>query len=725
MKDQPSDISKALHQTATATQETTRKMDVVGWQPHNAGLRPWLRESRPRSIRKLCLISTLAGAGIFSVQAAVDLTITGMEITQGVQTPGNTIQLVAQRSTAVRVTIGVSGSAVPVANVTGQLHVLLGGMDIAAPFSPINAPFTAPLAPQRGNQNDTLNFELPNSALPPGLPGLDFRIDVTPVPGEANTANNSLTVPNLTFVDHSIPIIFFAKINYAGHGFPSDSLIDPEVGDEMFRGIYPVKDLDDTLTGLYQYSGFAPSLGPPVYDANNNGIVDGPDADNLLDYLASCRHALLTSPFHPGLAAISDRVYLYGWLNGNPIDGNGVSKPGANVAFGNTDPTRHQRTFAHEMGHLFGFSHNNLNIDQVDWDVGGRLINDPAGNNIPVGDPAQGRIKPLTFFDIMFPARLTDEAWITSANYTAIANHPALNAPAPDAVTNLFSTNVLVIRGVFNGSGSQLLRLGPFFTYPWLTAPPLSNNFAGSQFQARVIDSAGVVTLAPFSALRVEDTTNANPVFGFFEVMVAVPAGRAATNVEITDLSGTTNFGSLARSVVKPTVQILAPTNNAQLGSNTFVSFFVSDTDTPATNRQYQVVYSANDGNSWVPVGINVPGPNTFIVFDSTQIPETREKGRLRVIASDGLNTSYADISGLTTTASSVPNPDDPRLAITKSNNQAVVSWPANAVGFRLQKSGNLMSWAYSTNPVPLVAKGRFTVPVFGSSNIFYRLSKK
>src|SRR5580765_6697302 len=70
-----------------------------------------------RTVCLLCVfIASLRGA-----TAAVDISVTGIEITQAIQTPGNTITLVAGRSTAVRVTLGVTGSAVPVPNVTGHL----------------------------------------------------------------------------------------------------------------------------------------------------------------------------------------------------------------------------------------------------------------------------------------------------------------------------------------------------------------------------------------------------------------------------------------------------------------------------------------------------------------------------------------------------------------------------------------------------------------------------
>ena len=111
---------------------------------------------------KIFLVILLLAGSASSIPAAVDLTVANIEITQSIQTTANTVQLIARRSTAVRVTVGVTGAAAPVPNVTGRLHVFVNGSEVtpAAGLLPINTPFSAPLAPQRGNENDTLNFEL-------------------------------------------------------------------------------------------------------------------------------------------------------------------------------------------------------------------------------------------------------------------------------------------------------------------------------------------------------------------------------------------------------------------------------------------------------------------------------------------------------------------------------------------------------------------------------------
>src|SRR5438270_169557 len=83
-------------------------------------------------------------------------------------------------------------AAAPVPGVTGLLHVFVGGTEVTpvAGVAPINAPFTAPLTPQRANENDTLNFELAAPTAINASSAVTFRVDITPIAGEANVANN-------------------------------------------------------------------------------------------------------------------------------------------------------------------------------------------------------------------------------------------------------------------------------------------------------------------------------------------------------------------------------------------------------------------------------------------------------------------------------------------------------------------------------------------------------
>ena len=237
------------------------------------------------------------------------------------------------------------------------MHVFVSGVEItpAAGIAPINAPFTAPLAPQRANENDTLNFEL---AAPTGITAsanVTFRVDITPMSDETNSSNNSLTTGNITVVNRTTPSLFFTSINYtpSGLGLPNAALIASGAGNLFVRGILPINDGDPNL---YR-QGLFPTL-TYTEDANGDGRLDalGSDGNDLLSLLASCRQLIVNN----GLGA-NNNTFLFGWLAGNPIDGNGLAQvPGFN-AFGNTEVVRGQRSYAHELTHNFGLNHNNRN----------------------------------------------------------------------------------------------------------------------------------------------------------------------------------------------------------------------------------------------------------------------------------------------------------------------------------------------------------------------------
>jgi hypothetical protein len=575
---------------------------------------------------------------------AVDIAVSGVEVTQATQTPTNSLRLVAGRSTAVRATL-VNNDGGAVGGVTGTLHVFRNGTEItpAVGVGPINAPFLAPVAPQRANQNDTLNFELTGA----GVTGLtastdvDFRVDVTPVAGETVTGNNSGSADNLTVAAATTPSIFFTRINYlpGGLGLPSDSLIQPGVGDAMVKGILPVNDNDPNL---YR-QGLFPSL--TYNEDDGDGILEDFDptnteAQDLINLLASCRQLIVNNGLGPDIT-----TYLYGWLAGNPTDHNGRSTiPGKN-AYGNTDPVRFQRTFAHEFSHLLGGVHpaTDVPIDQVGWDVTARLPSNPATNN------TTGRVKPTSLFEIMVPARLTNEAWIGSSRYSGdLVDANLGNGPdaSPDAVKKRMKANIMFVQGTFNPAGTRLLGLEPVFRYPWRAAS--YGQVRGGRYRL-IVDTVASRTpvVVPFDALTAEDIARGGQRRGFFEV--AVPVTGQVRSIQVAAAKGRKVFTKRARSRRAPTIQVTTPRTGGKLGERTEVRWRVTDPDTPRAQLQYQVAYSPDGGRTFVPVGVDLRG--TGFAFDSTQIQKSAGRGLIRVFVSDGLNTSFADVRGLSTSA--------------------------------------------------------------------------
>lgn len=572
--------------------------------------------------------------------SGTDLTVDNIEVTQAIQTPSNTIELVAQRSTTVRVTVDTNAS-VPVSGVTGILHVFVDGIRVTptAGVAAQNIAITAPPSPDRGNADDTLNFEL---TAPTGITAstdVDFEVELI-VAGEADTSNNIGRAENLTFVEVETPTIYYTSIDYtpAGLGLPDTALIEPGVGDAFVRGIFPV---DDSDADFYQ-QGLFPTL-PFNDDSNGNGVLDSsPDGDSLLSFLASCRQLIVAV----GLGA-TDQTFLYGWIAGNPISGNGYGQINGFNGYGNTQEIRHQRTFAHELGHNVGLNHNSRSLDEVGWDTDARLDGNPAANN------TTGRLKGTTLNDIMRGGQLTNSAWVDTTTYQffqSSASFPASLMATPTQQEEIVE-RVLVVQGIFDPTGEELLRLEPAFRFPWRSQPSPAQ--ADGAFRVEVIDDLGQSYIVFFDALNGDDAGEVpgeGEQHGFFEVMVPVPPQREAVSLEVTDATGQVSFGGFQEAVAPSEVFLFEPDPGDTLGEQTPVAWELN-TSVPDSQLQYQVAYSPDGGESWVPIAVDVPGTERSITFDSTRIQASSGNGIIRVFVSNGLETTFDEVTGLSTSA--------------------------------------------------------------------------
>lgn len=562
-----------------------------------------------------------------------DLTVDSVQVTQATQTPANGIRLVTRKGTAVRAEIGVSGP-VPVFSVTGRLHVFVNGVRVTPaggvpPIAPLSMAWGST---DRSNQNDTLNFELPAPTAITASSDVDFRVDVTPKPGELIPGNNSGFASNLTAADRCTPWLYFTRVNYtpSGLGAPPLSRVGPGTGDAFVRGILPVNDSDPTL---YRETTSLTHSWDPNGDgrlSDNLGDDNGTwvhEQNKLLQVLEAQRQLIVQN-----YIGANDRTFLYGWVAGNPIDGNGAAWRGSRVAFGNTEDIRYQRTYAHELLHNFGLGHNTLTLDEVGWDVGGRLVQNPAGN------AETTRVKPFADFDVMNPNRLTNQAWIDTANYNYLLNHSTL-AGACGGRLRPFAEEVAVLTGVFQANGT--MKVHPVLRYPWRSQP--SDGREG-RFVAEVTDTNGVTTTSRFDTLIRADGEHGRDADGAFSVMLPVDPSAGIASLRITNAERTVEYAELERSE-PPRVKIVSPQPDTALPERTEVEWAVDDADTPDDELVFEAAYSNDNGRSWVPIGVDIPGTDRGLTFDASELPESTGEGVIRVFVSDGLNTAYDDVA--------------------------------------------------------------------------------
>lgn len=328
------------------------------------------------------------------------------------------VTLVGGKSTFVRAAFTTTGTVPPGTQVDGILRVFVDGVE--APYSPVfsdNGPIEPPTSISALNENDTLNFIF----LAPTSNDVELTIEINP-PGpdqicETDFTNNTNTTGSLVFECKRKPELVYVPIDYRPGGgstpnLPDENLIVPGAGDNFIQAIYPSDD--------WEY--FRTPAGSKLWTGNLS--FSGSTLNNSL------RQDLLMMNPQPD--------FIYGWVPGSlPYNGQAIGIPGV-AAMGNTQQIRHQRTFAHELGHLFGRFHINNTINVVGIDVERHL-------NITQGLP---RIKPGSLFDIMVAGLLTNQAWVYDINYEFYADHPVFQCSSSSKVPEQGPN--LLVSGLWN-----------------------------------------------------------------------------------------------------------------------------------------------------------------------------------------------------------------------------------------------------------------------------------
>lgn len=698
-------------------------------------------------LRTLALLVVACLFGWPGPAAAYQIHIRDVHVTQGTQTvkweagnvhgfapqAGNTLPLVARRSTAVRVLLDLQlapGETAPSLN--GSLMVKVDGQPrYAQPLPAINQPFTPLRVPDIQNENHTLNFEIPapNFIAPFGSAlqshDVDFLVEVFEVGQSAPVATGSaddLTVMKLKEVQVAgVPVPWIPQPNAASVP-PNQDLVRIGRGDAFLASALPI---DDTCFRPQRCTfGPGPVAGVThdpyrVLSGFNHADVDGSgtlghgqgESGPLLEALVTWRNFCFSASgvFCPQLS-IERLLFVYGWLPASArYDHNGVTLPGSNVGYGFDGIVQGQGTIAHELGHMLGLvvggpgGHNPCppanpswpNCPEHDlspnvgWDIGGRILNNPAGNGVTArvrgydthdlmntgggGALAQRWPNAATYRSLLEELQRRDPAYASATPLRYVTTQAVRQASVVPAALTIPSVRLMSLSGrvtEFSRLSEKDLvaksaSLSPAFFLPVGagTERRIADNSGARQLMAEIVEQVDGITRTlhvPIDARMIVCWIRDEPegdafkahqdeyFLGPFSALVPVTGG--VLSVRLTDVSGERTYASMKRSRSAPAIKILSPKPHTVLRGATKVVWTATDKDSKPAELMYQVAYSADGGRTFALVAINVVNSRS-ITFDAAKFPRSDRSGVIRIYASDGLNNTTSEIRGLSNRA--------------------------------------------------------------------------
>ncbi|MET8307042.1 FG-GAP-like repeat-containing protein [Micromonospora sp. NPDC005173] len=560
-----------------------------------------------------------------------NLSVADLEATQVIQDQSNSVALVADRRTVVRAYVGTD-AATPA--VTAALHGFRpDGTSLGPPISPANPGRT--LVPdrtvRRGQLGGGFLFELPTNWTSEGE--VRLRVEVNP--------DRRVTEP--TYLDnvHERTVRFLAsnpvRIQLVGFGFKRDGkwVLPAEAelnrAESLLRRTLPTSRLEVTRTEFRDEHPYS-WINDDIYR------LDASDAFSVLS-----RYQQATAgEREPG-------VYHLVLVNRPQMGGVAEDIPGWVAVGGSTSPT----VIQHELGHLLGARHVECTEDRTDEDgprpypyprgtIGGPDLANPAFAGYDIGDASLGVPRRIVWApdtsppvaDLMSYCRATwvsDDLWKLWRD--RVQNPPVQQGAAGDLLT---------LSGTIDDAGATLTgqRVARITQRPATTPGP---------YALRLLDAAGTTLVE--HAFTPPAGTEHGATRTFDEVVDFAPDTRRVTLV---DTRTGRELAALAVSANRPAVSLTgeAPPDPVPATGPVTLRWTAGDADGGPVTAS--VLYSPDGSDDWRVLANGVTG--TSYTLDAGLLAGTggAATGRLRVRATDGVNTAEAT-SGPLTVAGKTP----------------------------------------------------------------------
>ena len=611
-----------------------------------------------------------------------DLTIARMEVTQGVQGLSNDVQLIADKTTYVR----VYGNKLSGPEVRG-VAASLSGFDASgaslpgSPLRPINGVqdlLVDNVPIERGDQSKSWIFELPAEWVRAGTISLRPRVDPQRIWRDPDTLNNASLRSSFTFIRKAPICIVFIPVRTS----PAVQMFGPShwFAIDMVRRQLPTPDVwmfsqDSDVAEVEARFGIPPwRFGPyELEDDSNKIMLSLWLRDQLSDDPEQCDNARA-------------RTHYVGVAHADAGGSNGTGRLGGDQLWFRLPPdnlmadwmTDRAVTLAHELAHNYGRRHVDCPVGDPD-DVGTFpyptcQIDQDDGVERHYGftyNAFQNRfvaIAPTTVGDLMSYAHRAappKSRWISDFSWGGILNEIPNGAAIAEARLEVVgnadlaaSSSVVLISGLVDPADLRRAEIGYAWTLPsgavsqrmlqkWQrSAAPASsyaraNTLAAGNYHLRLLDASGAVL--DDRAIVLDTHADQEGSLQTWQLTMPAPAGQVA-RIELMD--GTNVIASRTPGASQPKVEIVAPGGGERFDTEMTLSWRATDADSTDA-LLYTVQYSPDNGKTWRALLTDFPNLSgtdsvTVPLRSLNGLPSSAAGGLIRVLASDGYHTGIA-----------------------------------------------------------------------------------
>jgi len=580
-------------------------------------------------------------------EAAIDVRATGMEVTQAIQDLNNSVVLVADRRTFVRVHVAAD-TTVP--NVGARLTgVDANGAPLGDPLRPKNvgAAIAVKSTPDRGRLDDSFFFELPASWTRAGAITLQAEVNPLHTVPEATYANNAIrtSVRFETTKPLRLRIVDY-RFRDAGGQLQTNAHFDRDanvVESEVQRKL----PFSRVLMERTQFE----DASPPMDILQN--VCWSPPSPVFAQLVARLQAFRQTQPSSP------DTLY-YLLVDSNLLcGGRGENIPGWNAVGNLLVPV-------HEIGHLLGRRHVDCTHEEVGVDLNYPYAQGHIGG--PTNDPARFYGFDRGDASLLFPEPLhpvantagdemsyCQEHWFSDYSYSGIrtyvqgtATFPSARLPllTPLASLSLLNDAAATLSPVYV-TGDLLVIYGTVDVATETVSltlvarqdrvaeiPPL----LPGPYQIRLIDGAGTMLATyPFTP---QIGTEGGTTAVISQVVNFVPGTR---RIDIYSDTSLRQIASVPVSSNAPRVTITSSFGGSALPATGPVTITYTGSDADGDPLTYTLLYSFDDRVSWRALVSGVRAQT--ITVDAAQLEGTAgaSSAFFRVVANDGVLTGEAE----------------------------------------------------------------------------------